>query len=128
MAESQTVYEYTDAHGGTHRVSSLSQVPKDRLQHMLVIGADEPKTQAGAQAAGPSGPAPKVIPTQVYAVSGALLLVGLYSKRFLLRVFCILAAFLYFFYSGYDVFMGSKYAHVQERTPRHVQAPPADDE
>ncbi|TPW18982.1 MAG: hypothetical protein FD126_3141, partial [Elusimicrobia bacterium] len=29
------IYEYTDAKGRTHRVDDLTQVPKDRLQHML---------------------------------------------------------------------------------------------
>lgn len=35
------VYQYTDAQGGIHRVSRISQVPKDRLRHMLVIGGEE---------------------------------------------------------------------------------------
>lgn len=63
MAESDdVVYQYTDAQGRVHRVANMTQVPKDRIQHMLVIGGEEARLEAtaheGDEPLGPTGPPP----------------------------------------------------------------------
>lgn len=113
-----TIYEYTDAQGGVHRVDDLSQVPKDRIRHMVAIGVDE-APQTAAVAAAPAAPTPKPqLPPAVWAVSGALLLGAFFSKRFLIRVFCGLTAVIYLLYHGWDLFQASGYTTVEERQPK----------
>lgn len=120
------VYEYTDARGRKHRVDDISQVPQDRLQHMLVIGGEDeaaPTTTASTAKAAPLPTGAKSeIPMDVWAVSAFLLLVGIFNKRFMLRVFCVAMAFIWVLYNGYDVFMGSELARTAEKKPRKASA------
>lgn len=116
------IYEYTDAQGRTHRVDDLMKVPKDRLNHMLVIGGeDEPAAgattattaappKAAAAASGPLG-----IPMDVWGVSAFLMMVGIFNKRFMLRVFCIAMSIIWVLYNGYDVFMNSSLSRTAEK-------------
>ncbi|TBR23718.1 hypothetical protein EPO15_05435 [bacterium] len=124
------IYEYTDAEGRTVRVDDLTKVPKDRLKHMLVIGGeDEPATTAttGAAPKAPAAPAPKPgIAPEVWAVSAFLMLVGIFNKRFMLRVFCVAMSIIWVLYNGYDVFMTSDLARTAEKKPKKASvAPPA---
>lgn len=125
------IYEYTDAQGRVHRVDSLSKVPKDRLRHMLVIGADDAAAAGGAPAASvetpAAAPAPKAgaaLGPEVWGVSAVLMAVGLFNKRFLLRVVCIAVSVIWLLYNGYDVFMASDLGRTAEREPRKPAAAP----
>ena len=130
MAED--TYEYTDAKGGVHRVHELGQVPKDRLQHMLVIGAED---AAPAQGAVPAAARPKAPPIftktlgpEVWVVSVTLFLVGVFSKKFLLRVLCVGLSVIWLLYNSWDVFLASGLTKVEERTPKpRAAAPPAEE-
>ncbi len=133
MAED--TYEYTDAKGGVHRVHDLNQVPKDRLRHMLVIGGEDAPPVQGAQGAVRAAPAKagaplftKTLGPEVWAVSGALFLVGVFSKKFLLRVFCVGMAVVWLLYSSWDVFLASGFAKTEEQAPKPRAAAPRADE
>ena len=127
-----TVYEYTDAGGGVHRVSDLSQVPKDRLRFMVAIGVEEPAPGQASVGAAPSlthHSLKPAIPPEAWAVSGAMMLFALFSKgRFLLRVFCGVTAVIYLLYSGWDGFITSDLARTAERTPKKKAPVVAQDE
>lgn len=127
-----TVYEYTDAKGGVHRVTDIGKVPKDRIQHMLVIGADEAPAEGaeGAPPPGPNLPKPSFdsMGPQVWAVSAVLLVVGLKSKKFLLQVFCVMTAALWLLYNCWDVFLASEYSRTAEREVRKKPPVEADSE
>lgn len=117
------IYEYTDAQGRTQRVDDLTKVPKDRLQHMLVIGGEDAPAERGTAAA--AAPAPAAPPNsvggiglEVWAVSGALMAVAVFNKRFMLRLFCASTSIIWLLYNGYDVFTKSNLAQTSERKPR----------
>lgn len=118
-----TIYEYTDAKGGVHRVDDLSQVPKDRLRHMIAIGVEEAPTTAAVVVAPAAAAAQNQMPPSAWAVSGALLLGAFFSKQFLVRVLCGLTAVIYLLYSGWDVFQASGYMKVEERQAKPHVAP-----
>lgn len=113
------IYEYTDAKGGVHRVSDISQVPKDRIQHMLVIGAEEAQAE-GAVAPPPAAPQASFgsLGPQVWGVSAVLFFVGLKSNKFLLRVFCVMTAALWILYNSWDLFLASEYSRTAEKEVR----------
>lgn len=123
-------YEYTDAQGRVQRVDDLSKVPKDRLQHMLVIGGEDAPAELGkAAAAAPPPAAPPNsaggIGLEVWAVSGALMAVAVFNKRFMLRLFCASTSIIWLLYNGYDVFSKSELAQMSEKKPKKaVVAPP----
>ena len=125
------VYEYTDAQGHKHRVNSISEVPKDRIRHMLVIGGDDEDAQTGAataaepKAAAQTGAKAQGIATEVWAVSAVLMLVGIFNKRFMLRVFCVAMSIIWVLYNGYDVFMQSDLARASEKKAKKPVAAPA---
>lgn len=120
-------YEYTDANGRTHQVDDITKVPKDRLKHMLVIGGeDEPATTATTGAQPKAAEPPKssaAIAPEVWAVSGFLMLVGIFNKRFMLRVFCIAMSIIWVLYNGYDSFMASGLSKTAQKEPKKVKAP-----
>ncbi|MBI2361916.1 MAG: hypothetical protein HYV15_00815 [Elusimicrobia bacterium] len=123
------IYEYTDAQGGVHQVSDLSQVPKDRLKHMLVIGADEAAASGEAAVAPPPKPPAASMGSmgvQVWGVSAFLLVVGLRSRKFLLQVFCVMTAVLWVIYNSWDLFLASDYSRTAEREVR--KKPPVEAE
>ena len=122
------IYEYTDAQGRTHQVDDVMKVPKDRLKHMLVIGGeDEPAATTATTAAAPKAPPPANgllgIPMEVWGVSAFLMLVGIFNKRFMLRVFCIALSIIWVLYNGYDVFMSSSLSKTAEKAPKKTKAP-----
>lgn len=129
------IYEYTDARGGTHRVNDLSQVPKDRLQHMLVIGGEDAQPGQPAPGAVPAAPAKanapiftKTLGPEVWGVSAALFLFAVFSKKFLLRVLCVGVSVVWLLYNSWDVFLASGFTQVEERHPKpRAAAPPAED-
>ena len=128
------IYEYIDAQGRTQRVDDLMKVPPDRLKHMLIIGGeDEPAnaatTGAPAKAAAPPPPANSMggIAMEVWGVSALLMLVAVFNKRFMLRLFCALFSIIWLLYNGYDSFTKSELAQMSERKPRKASAaPPAE--
>lgn len=127
------IYEYTDAQGRTHRVDDLSQVPRDRLKHMLVIGGEEAPAEPGTAAAAappPAAPPNSVggIGLEVWAVSGALMAVAVFNKRFMLRLFCASTSIIWLLYNGYDVFSKSNLAQTSERKPKKVIVAPPPEE
>lgn len=129
------IYEYTDAQGRTQRVDDLSKVPQDRLQHMLVIGGEDAPAGPGAAAAAappPAAPPNSVggIGLEVWAVSGVLMAVAVFNKRFLLRLFCFSTSVIWLLYNGYDLFSKSDLAKSSERKPKKVVVapPPAAEE
>lgn len=127
------IYEYTDAQGRTQRVDDLSKVPKDRLQHMLVIGGEDAPAEPGTAAAAappPAAPPNSVggIGLEVWAVSGALMAVAVFNKRFMLRLFCVSTSIIWLLYNGWDVFSKSDMARPSERKPKKVMAAPPSEE
>ena len=128
------IYEYTDAQGRTQRVDDLSTVPQDRLQHMLVIGGEDAPAGPGAGAAAaipsPAAPSGSVggIGLEVWAVSGVLMAVAVFNKRFLLRLFCFSTSIIWLLYNGYDLFSKSDLAKSSERKPKKVFVAPPPEE
>ena len=58
------------------------------------------------------------MPPETYAVSAALFLYAVFSKKFLLRLFCALTAVIYLLYSGWDGFINSDLARTAEKKPK----------
>ena len=136
---SQTIFEYVDDKGRTHQVDSLSQVPRQYMNTLLVTGGtpDPPKAEPSAQSQKPAAPDPNTWsgykpvflkpPPMPKALDGVnlnvvfLLVVAVLlwrSKSYFLKVVLITVTVFWGFYHLYAWFEGSRFAQTGEKIER----------
>lgn len=115
-----TVFEYQDASGKKRRVRSIKDVPRDRLNTVLVIGGEESAPAAPGSLGGrlPSIPLPdpfRQLPGEA-AIALVLGLVFLKSRNFLVRTLIGAVIGFWAFFIGYQKFMDSKWSKTEGYT------------
>jgi len=116
MAEAY--FEYTDSKGSTHRVDSISDVPKKYIRTMVAVGAE--KTEETAEDGG-SG-APFAMPELNYTNMTPVLLgvVFLRSKNFTMKCMTGAALVIWLLFMGWQWFETSPYARTAEKKSKNI--------